>query len=103
MITRAIGADTLTFCPPLVITDEQIDRVVDALAASVRGDIQAAGHRPDAVAELQRDLVVAGRIADVEPGADPLHEVGAGSPRRPVEERLLVDVRREQQRAKFVT
>ena len=26
VITRAIGADTLTFCPPLVITDEQIDR-----------------------------------------------------------------------------
>ena len=37
VITRAIGADTLTFCPPLVITDEQIDRVVDALAASVAG------------------------------------------------------------------
>jgi adenosylmethionine-8-amino-7-oxononanoate aminotransferase len=34
VITRAIGADTLTFCPPLVITDEQIDRIVDVLAAS---------------------------------------------------------------------
>ena len=35
VITRAIGTDTLTFCPPLVVTDEQIDRIVDALAASV--------------------------------------------------------------------
>ena len=43
VITRAIGADTLTFCPPLVITDEQIDRIVDALAASVAAaDTQAA-------------------------------------------------------------
>ena len=34
VITRAIGTDTLTFCPPLVTTDEQIDRIVDVLAAS---------------------------------------------------------------------
>jgi putrescine---pyruvate transaminase len=34
VITRAIGADTLTFCPPLVITDEQIDRIVDVLVSS---------------------------------------------------------------------
>ncbi len=32
VVVRAIGTDTLTFCPPLVITDDQIDRVVDALA-----------------------------------------------------------------------
>ena len=31
VITRAIGADTLTFCPPLVITDDQIDRIVDVV------------------------------------------------------------------------
>ena len=37
VITRAIGTDTLTFCPPLVITDEQIDRIVDVLAASAGG------------------------------------------------------------------
>ena len=37
VITRAIGADTLTFCPPLVITDQQIDRVVDVLSASADG------------------------------------------------------------------
>ena len=35
VITRAIGADTLTFCPPLVTTDAQIDRIVDTLARSV--------------------------------------------------------------------
>jgi putrescine---pyruvate transaminase len=34
-ITRAVGADTLTFCPPLVTTDEQVDRIVDTLAASL--------------------------------------------------------------------
>ncbi len=34
VVTRAIGTDTCTFCPPLVITDDQIDRVVDALAAA---------------------------------------------------------------------
>ncbi len=32
VITRAIGADTLSFCPPLVITDGDIDRIVDGLA-----------------------------------------------------------------------
>jgi putrescine---pyruvate transaminase len=32
VICRAINTDTLTFCPPLVITDEQIDRIVDAVA-----------------------------------------------------------------------
>jgi len=37
VITRAIGTDTLTFCPPLVISDEQIDRVVDVLSASATG------------------------------------------------------------------
>ena len=35
VITRAIGTDTLTFCPPLVITDDEIDRIVDGLAASL--------------------------------------------------------------------
>jgi adenosylmethionine-8-amino-7-oxononanoate aminotransferase len=37
VIARAVGADTLTFCPPLVISDSQIDEIVDAVAASVRG------------------------------------------------------------------
>ena len=35
VITRAVGTDTLTFCPPLVITDAQIDRIVDAVATCV--------------------------------------------------------------------
>jgi adenosylmethionine-8-amino-7-oxononanoate aminotransferase len=35
VITRAVGADTLTFCPPLVTTDDQVDRIVDAVAAAL--------------------------------------------------------------------
>ncbi len=35
VITRAIGADALTFCPPLVTTDDQIDQIADALAVAV--------------------------------------------------------------------
>ncbi|MEO6123615.1 MAG: aspartate aminotransferase family protein [Ilumatobacteraceae bacterium] len=33
-IIRAINADTTTFCPPLVITDEQIDRLLDIFATA---------------------------------------------------------------------
>ena len=33
VITRAIGADTNTFCPPFVTTDAQIDQIVDTLVA----------------------------------------------------------------------
>ena len=38
-IVRALNADTNTFCPPLVITDEQVDRLLDifASAADVSG------------------------------------------------------------------
>jgi adenosylmethionine-8-amino-7-oxononanoate aminotransferase len=32
VIVRAIGDHTLTFCPPLVISDQQIDRIVDTVA-----------------------------------------------------------------------
>ena len=35
VICRAIPPTTLTFCPPLVTTDAQIDRIVDALAAAM--------------------------------------------------------------------
>ena len=35
VITRAIGTDTCTFCPPLVTTDAEIDRIVDSVAAAV--------------------------------------------------------------------
>ena len=31
-IVRALNVDTLTFCPPLVITDEQMARLLDILA-----------------------------------------------------------------------
>jgi adenosylmethionine-8-amino-7-oxononanoate aminotransferase len=36
VIPRPIGTDTLAFSPPLVITDEQIDRCVDALDTALR-------------------------------------------------------------------
>lgn len=36
VISRPIGTDTLAFCPPLVIEDAQIDRVVDTLAKALR-------------------------------------------------------------------
>jgi len=32
VITRAINTDTNTFCPPLVISDSELDRVIDAVA-----------------------------------------------------------------------
>ncbi len=32
VITRAINAETLTWCPPLVISDSEIDQIVDAVA-----------------------------------------------------------------------
>jgi adenosylmethionine-8-amino-7-oxononanoate aminotransferase len=35
VIARPIGADTLAYCPPLVITDEQIDKIVDTLAEAL--------------------------------------------------------------------
>ncbi len=35
VVTRAIPPDTITFCPPLVTTDDQIDRIVDAVAVAV--------------------------------------------------------------------
>jgi adenosylmethionine-8-amino-7-oxononanoate aminotransferase len=36
VITRAIGSETVTFCPPFITTDAQVDRIVDALAAALR-------------------------------------------------------------------
>ncbi len=33
-IVRALNTDTITFCPPLVITDEQIDRLLDIFASA---------------------------------------------------------------------
>jgi adenosylmethionine-8-amino-7-oxononanoate aminotransferase len=37
VVTRAIGTDTCTFCPPLVTTDEQVDRIVDSFATALAG------------------------------------------------------------------
>jgi adenosylmethionine-8-amino-7-oxononanoate aminotransferase len=36
VICRALNTDALCFCPPLVTTDEQVDRIVDAVADAVR-------------------------------------------------------------------
>ena len=36
VITRAVNPETLTWCPPLVITDSEIDRVVDSLSVALR-------------------------------------------------------------------
>ncbi len=36
VITRAVNPETLTWCPPLVITDKEIDTVVDALSVALR-------------------------------------------------------------------
>lgn len=36
VICRPIGPDTLAFCPPLVIEDAQIDRIVDTLEKALR-------------------------------------------------------------------
>ena len=34
VIVRAIADHSITMCPPLVATDDQIDRLVDSFAAS---------------------------------------------------------------------
>jgi adenosylmethionine-8-amino-7-oxononanoate aminotransferase len=34
VITRAIANHSNTFCPPLVTTDAQIDRIIDAFATA---------------------------------------------------------------------
>ncbi|MEZ5271415.1 MAG: aminotransferase class III-fold pyridoxal phosphate-dependent enzyme [Ilumatobacteraceae bacterium] len=36
VVCRALNADSLLFCPPLVTTDAQIDRIVDAVAAAAQ-------------------------------------------------------------------
>jgi adenosylmethionine-8-amino-7-oxononanoate aminotransferase len=35
VIVRAIGTETVTLCPPLITTDDQIDRIIDVLATSL--------------------------------------------------------------------
>ena len=36
VITRAIGADANTFCPSFVISDAQIDQIIDVLATALK-------------------------------------------------------------------
>ena len=36
-IARAINTDTIAFCPPLVITDAELDRLMDAFATAAQG------------------------------------------------------------------
>jgi adenosylmethionine-8-amino-7-oxononanoate aminotransferase len=36
IITRAVNAETLTWCPPLVITDAEVDEIVDTLDTCAR-------------------------------------------------------------------
>ena len=43
VIARPIGTTTVTFCPPLVISDDEIDRCVSALDEALR---EVAGARP---------------------------------------------------------
>ena len=38
VIVRPIGDRTIVFCPPLVTTDDQIDRIIDTLATAVSSD-----------------------------------------------------------------
>ena len=33
-ITRALNTDTNSFCPPLVITDDDLDRLIDIFATT---------------------------------------------------------------------
>ncbi|MEX1162066.1 MAG: aminotransferase class III-fold pyridoxal phosphate-dependent enzyme [Nitriliruptor sp.] len=47
VIARPIGASTLAFSPPLVITDEQVDRILECVAVAV--DEVAGDRRPQPV------------------------------------------------------
>ena len=42
-IVRGIGADTNAFCPPLVTTDAEIGRLMDAYASALTEHVQAVG------------------------------------------------------------
>jgi adenosylmethionine-8-amino-7-oxononanoate aminotransferase len=35
VVCRALNADSLLFCPPLVTTDAQIDRILDSVVAAI--------------------------------------------------------------------
>jgi adenosylmethionine-8-amino-7-oxononanoate aminotransferase len=38
VITRAIGTDANTFCPSFVISDAQIDQIIDVLATALKAN-----------------------------------------------------------------
>jgi adenosylmethionine-8-amino-7-oxononanoate aminotransferase len=42
-IVRGIGADTNAFCPPLVTTDSELGRLMDAYAAALHEHAKAVG------------------------------------------------------------
>ncbi len=46
VIARPIGTNTISFCPPLVISDSDIDRCVDVLGAAVKTVREASVSRP---------------------------------------------------------
>jgi 4-aminobutyrate--pyruvate transaminase len=37
VIARAINTDTVAFCPPLVVTDEELDTMIDTFANAAMG------------------------------------------------------------------
>ncbi|MCW0208432.1 MAG: hypothetical protein OJK14_15135, partial [Achromobacter sp.] len=52
-----IGASVVAFCPPLVISDAQLDRCVEALADAVeRIQARMDAELPDIVARVLRDV-----------------------------------------------
>jgi adenosylmethionine-8-amino-7-oxononanoate aminotransferase len=42
-ITRALNTDTNSFCPPLVITDTELDRLIDTFASVTTAAVKEAG------------------------------------------------------------
>ena len=44
VIARPLGADVIAFCPPLVITDGQIDRCIDSLRMGLEREVRVAEH-----------------------------------------------------------
>jgi adenosylmethionine-8-amino-7-oxononanoate aminotransferase len=42
-ITRALNTDTNSFCPPLVITDTELDRLIDTFASVTTAVVKEAG------------------------------------------------------------
>ena len=90
VITRAIGTDTLTFCPPLVITEDQVDRIVDVLGASavIRARPPARPRSPRVIRSPNSSSRAGSPTSSQVHSA--LDEVGAGRGGGPVEDQLVV-------------